>query len=67
MCLNSSFLAIRPNIAKISCMAGSSISQARSQGGGSGGSADPPPPLRTKGPLFGTSRVKLLRPITING
>ena len=32
---------------------------------GSGGSADPP--LRTKGPLFGTSRVKLLRPITING
>ena len=38
--------------------------QARSQGG-SGGSADPP--LRTKGPLFGTSRVKLLRPITING
>ena len=33
--------------------------------GGSGGSADPP--LRTKGPLFGTSRVKLLRPITING
>ena len=38
--------------------------QARSQGG-SGGSADPP--LRTKGPLFGTSREKLLRPITING
>ena len=37
--------------------------QARSQGG-TGGSADPP--LRTKGPLFGTSRVKLLRPITIN-
>ena len=34
-------------------------------GGGSGGSADPS--LRTKGPLFGTSRVKLLRPITING
>ena len=33
--------------------------------GGQGGSADPP--LRTKGPLFGTSRVKLLRPITING
>ena len=31
--------------------------------GQSGGSADPP--LRTKGPLFGTSRVKLLRPIII--
>ena len=41
------------------------IYQAHSQGGGQGGSADPP--LRTKGPLFGTSRVKLLRPITING
>ena len=40
------------------------VCQARSQGG-SGGSADNP--LRTKGPLFGTSRVKLLRPITING
>ena len=33
--------------------------------GGSGGQLTPP--LRTKGPLFGTSRVKLLRPITING
>ena len=40
------------------------VEQARSQGG-SGGSADPS--LRTKGPLFGTSRVKLLRLITING
>ena len=34
-------------------------------GGGQGGQLIPP--LRTKGPLFGTSRVKLLRPITING
>ena len=34
-------------------------------GGGQGGQLTPP--LRTKGPLFGTSRVKLLRPITING
>ena len=34
--------------------------------GGQGGQLTPPP-LRTKGPLFGTSRVKLLRPITING
>ena len=33
--------------------------------GGQGGQLTPP--LRTKGPLFGTSRVKLLRPITING
>ena len=40
--------------------------QARSQGGGGQG-GQLTPPLRTKGPLFGTSRVKLLRPITING
>ena len=33
--------------------------------GGQGGQLTPT--LRTKGPLFGTSRVKLLRPITING
>ena len=35
------------------------------KGGGQGGQLTPP--LRTKGPFFGTSRVKLLRPITING
>ena len=40
--------------------------QARSQGGGGQG-GQLTPPLRTKGPLFGTSSVKLLRPITING
>ena len=34
--------------------------------GGQGGQLTPPP-LRTKGPLFGTSCVKLLRPITKNG
>ena len=41
--------------------------QARSQGGGGGQGGQLTPPLRTKGPLFGTSHVKLLRPITING
>ena len=40
------------------------LAQASSQGG-QGGQLTPP--LRTKGPLFGTSCLKLLRPITING